>query len=137
MSSKSIGNENAITKKCGEITITMKKNAKNVFSFNCWFCDTIYVHMKKFTLHLEQEHVGQLEEPTPNIFDPCNEDNFDEKTVMQKESVVDSLFVPEIKIEDIDNSDIKSEFGEEKSQIVTRFRKKVFHILLMIFSQLK
>ncbi|XP_065363377.1 zinc finger protein 486-like [Calliphora vicina] len=123
MSCKSVVNSNTVTKKCGEIIITMKKNAKNVYSFNCWFCDTICIQMKKFTLHLEQEHVTQLEQTASNISELSNEDNFHHKTYIGKEPVVDNILVGEIKIEDCSNDDIKSEACEDSSQILTRFSK--------------
>ncbi|XP_037818404.1 zinc finger protein 267-like [Lucilia sericata] len=126
MSFKSVKSNDSVSQKCGEIIITMKKNAKNVYSFNCWFCDTICVQMKKFTLHLEQEHITQLEQATAIVTDTNNEDNLDDKSDIQKEPAIDSIFVGEIKIEDCFNDDgnIKSEIEEEKSQIVTRFHKK-------------
>ncbi|KAM7350216.1 uncharacterized protein ACRADG_008851 [Cochliomyia hominivorax] len=125
MSSKIAKNDDIITKKCGEITITIKKNAKNVFSFNCWFCDTICAQLKKFTLHLEREHVEELEKTTPVILPEfCNPDELDDKIDVQKEPVVDSLFLAEIKIEDCVTEDIKTEVGEEIPQNVTRSRNK-------------
>ncbi|XP_046802051.1 uncharacterized protein LOC111687269 [Lucilia cuprina] len=127
MSFKSVKNIGTVSQKCGEIIITMKKNAKNVYSYNCWFCDTICIQMKKFTLHLEQEHITQLEQATAIVTDTNNEDNLDDKLEIQKETAIDSIFVGEIKIEDCfnDNSDdLISELGEEKSQIVTRCLKK-------------
>ncbi|XP_075156544.1 uncharacterized protein LOC142229845 isoform X2 [Haematobia irritans] len=48
-------------KKCGEILISIKNNAKNVYSFNCWFCDSMYIEIAKFTSHLEKEHKEQLQ----------------------------------------------------------------------------
>ncbi|XP_065364736.1 zinc finger protein 267-like isoform X2 [Calliphora vicina] len=103
----------------------MKKNAKNGYSFNCWFCGTIYVQMKKFTLHLEKEHVTLLEQTTSIVSEHSNEENLDDKTEIQLDTAMDSsLFIGEIKIEDCDNDDIKSEIGDEKPQIVTRSHKK-------------
>uniref|UniRef100_A0A1I8PZL2 Protein krueppel n=1 Tax=Stomoxys calcitrans TaxID=35570 RepID=A0A1I8PZL2_STOCA len=96
---------NNINKKCGEIIITMKKNAKNVYSFNCWFCDTIYIQMKKFTLHLEQEHETQL------IQAEYKEDTRKDET---NPSVDDSLFLPEIKVEDCMVDTIKMEQEDEE-----------------------
>ncbi|KAI8122828.1 Zinc finger protein 62 [Lucilia cuprina] len=125
MSCKNVKNNNTITKKCGEITITMKKNAKNIYSFNCWFCDTICVQMKKFSLHLEQEHVNQLEEKTSAVAECKNEKNLDDKIEIQREAVLttDNILIGEIKIEDYESDDIKLETEEEKPQIVTRSQK--------------
>lgn len=128
MSCTSVINSKTVTKKCGEIVVTMKKNAKNVYSFNCWFCDTICIQMKKFTLHLEQEHVTQLEQTASNISEISKEDNFHRKTYIGKEPVLDNILVGEIKIEDCGNDDIKSEACEENSQILTRFSKVIFRM---------
>ncbi|KAM7350213.1 uncharacterized protein ACRADG_008849 [Cochliomyia hominivorax] len=126
MSSKNTENNRNLTKKCGEITITIKKNTKNVFSFNCWFCDTICAQLKKFTLHLEKEHVEELElEQLTKSGDYCNEDDFNDKIEEQKElEVEDSLFVGEVKLEDCTSEYIKTELEEEIPQILTRSRKK-------------
>lgn len=48
-------------RKCGIINVSIKRNGKMVYSFNCWFCDTIYMQMKKFTMHLEENHKSHLD----------------------------------------------------------------------------
>ncbi|TMW54352.1 hypothetical protein DOY81_000531 [Sarcophaga bullata] len=113
MSAREDINDSSITKKCGEIIITMKNNAENVYSFNCWFCDTIYIQIKKFTLHLEQEHVSQLERSTDHnksciVGDVCA----DQLCVHETETDPDSIFVTEIKIEDTASTEIKKESGD-------------------------
>lgn len=124
MASSSVINSSTVSKKCGEIIITMKQNAKNVYSFNCWFCNTIHIQMKKFTLHLEQEHVTQLENTT-HLISEHNESNFEDKSEIQKAEEADNILVGEIKIEDCANDYIKSETEEDNSQTVTRYNKKV------------
>ena len=126
MSAKEDIYDTSITKKCGEVIITMKKNAENVYSFNCWFCDTIYIHIKKFTLHLEQEHVSQLEHSTDHnksciVGDVCG----DQLCVHEAETDPDSIFVTDIKIEDTAPTDIKKESGDN-IHVAKRDNEEVF-----------
>ncbi|XP_075156867.1 uncharacterized protein LOC142230117 [Haematobia irritans] len=104
--SSEVTSEN-INKKCGEIMITVKKNAKNVYSFNCWFCDTIYIQMKKFTLHLEKEHESQLEQ--------TNIQEYDEN---KAESEPCPLPLCGVKVEDC-MVDVKLEDNEEELENVS------------------
>lgn len=116
---------NTVNKKCGEIIITMKKNAKNVYSFNCWFCDTICIQMKKFSLHLEQEHVSQLEQsPTLNIDDHAE---LDDKPEINNPTAMGTLCISDIKVEACMVEDIKLEH-EQENHVVTRNNKKVRRI---------
>lgn len=111
-----------VTKTCGEIIITMKNNTRNVYSFNCRFCGTIYMQMKKFSLHLEKDHELQLIQ-----VDSTNNQKDSVKSGSNDEAVGDSLFLPEIKVEDYFEDDIKSEHEDEEQQnaITRNTTKKV------------
>lgn len=128
-------NTKSITKKCGEIIITMKRNAEKAYSFNCWFCGTIYIQMKKFTLHLEQEHIPQLEHYSDvNALSIDDGASKSQLWIHEAETDPDSIFVTEIKIEDTGTTDIKKESCDD-SNIMTRADHKVFIpiILIIIF----
>uniref|UniRef100_A0A1B0G6H0 Uncharacterized protein n=1 Tax=Glossina morsitans morsitans TaxID=37546 RepID=A0A1B0G6H0_GLOMM len=133
--------------------ITIKKNTKKVFEFNCFFCDTVCLQMKKFTLHLEQEHDKQLEaqrnanELNKNniIIDDDNKDNNENKADVNNIRANDkdddddddddnddganvdnsdgiSIFIPEVKLENCLEEDVKTENVDEHR--VTRHTKK-------------
>uniref|UniRef100_A0A1I8MBW6 Zinc-finger double domain protein n=1 Tax=Musca domestica TaxID=7370 RepID=A0A1I8MBW6_MUSDO len=109
-------NSEMINKKCGEIMITMKKNAKYVYSFNCSFCDTICIQMKKFTLHLEKEHEKQI-----NATGLVTEEFHKKETT----TGTDSLYLTtEIKVEDC-LVDVKLESDEEELNVSERSSKKI------------
>ncbi|KAM7350214.1 uncharacterized protein ACRADG_008850 isoform 1-T2 [Cochliomyia hominivorax] len=116
MSFTRVINNDTVTKKCGEIVITMKNNAKNVYSFNCWFCDTICIQMKKFTLHLEKEHVGQLE-----VTASIDHNNVNNDICTEKEST--DILDEDVKKEDC-NHVIKTEREEQQSVVPTCLNSK-------------
>ncbi|XP_073828953.1 uncharacterized protein [Musca autumnalis] len=106
-------NSEMINKKCGEIVITMKKNAKYVYSFNCSFCDTTMIpQMKKFTQHIEKEHDSQINIGTEDV----------NKTECGVEAA-DDVCLTEIKVEDC-LVDVKVEHDEDELNVVTRNLKK-------------
>ncbi|KAL9884110.1 uncharacterized protein ACN427_011084 isoform 1-T1 [Glossina fuscipes fuscipes] len=141
---------NIVRRKCGDIMITIKKNTKKVFEFNCFFCDTVCLQMKKFTLHLEQEHDKQLEahrdanelnknhliigddnkDNNKNKADVNNiranhkydndDDNDDDANIDNSDGI--SIFIPEVKLENCLEEDIKTENVNEHR--VTRHTKK-------------
>lgn len=77
--------------------------------------------MKKFSLHLEQEHVSQLEQsPTLNIDD---HEESDDKPEIKTQTPLGSLYIPEIKVETCMAEDIKLE-DEQENHVVTRNIKK-------------
>lgn len=124
MSIANVLNSNTVTKKCGEIVITMKKNTKNVYSFNCWFCDTIHIQMKKFTLHLEKEHVAQLEQTTSIISEEYDMVHCQNEILAEKESIANKTLVDEIKIEDCENA-IKLEHDEKNANAANSDKKVI------------
>lgn len=113
----------------------MKKNTKYVYSFNCWFCDAICLQMKKFTLHLEQKHIKQLDAITSLKSNECVEE---EKLENEQINEVACDVTATIKIEEPANDDIKSECGEDCFKDVAKSMEKVnefhyYHIILITF----
>ncbi|KAM7350218.1 uncharacterized protein ACRADG_008854 isoform 1-T2 [Cochliomyia hominivorax] len=59
-----VTNKNANLKKCGEILIDIKtKNRKNkIYIFHCTFCNIECDQLKKFSLHIGEEHLNNFED---------------------------------------------------------------------------
>uniref|UniRef100_A0A1A9WFC6 Uncharacterized protein n=1 Tax=Glossina brevipalpis TaxID=37001 RepID=A0A1A9WFC6_9MUSC len=133
-----------VRRKCGDIMITIKKNTKKVFEFNCFFCDTVCLQMKKFTSHLEQEHDKQLEtnrdvsdlNKNNSTIDDDNKDNNENKAAVDNinkiandngDTNVDnsgiSIFIPEVKLENCLEEDGKTE-NFDKHRVTRNTKKK-------------
>uniref|UniRef100_A0A1A9WIN2 Protein krueppel n=1 Tax=Glossina brevipalpis TaxID=37001 RepID=A0A1A9WIN2_9MUSC len=103
-----------VNRKCGDIMITIRKNSKKVFTYSCSFCDTVFLQMKKFTSHLDREHDKQLKLINKTIPD---KNKYDEKDISEnlivKQNSINSIYIPEIKMEDCLDEEIKTEIIEE------------------------
>lgn len=110
-----------ITKKCGEILLSLKTNKKSkVYIFNCFFCSFNCDQLKKLKSHLDEKHLQKFcdeDEPMVSVDDDELLKHEDEQcNIKQDVTTIDShnedvkedleVFVPEIKVEELMDIDL-------------------------------
>lgn len=128
-------NKRAITKKCGEILISLKTNKKSrVYIFSCALCEENCDQLKKFSLHLEEKHSKFYDNDTDLVAEVTPDEKHENKqdiilepneTPAKIEDIKENLeiFVPEIKVEelmDIANEEDEDDFKQTNNASLTK-----------------